>query len=345
MKKVEQKTHTSTKSNKAKTICGIIALSSALGVLFWLLPSSLFWTWEALGALGVAYGCIGEWRLLIKGPIESKDPSELHRRHVLEIRYVSAVAIGVTMEFFALAHTVPEARRLERDNLVLRSNVAGLEKELLDTRVELEESENPMYLGQQSMFGEPEAIARTLRHIPKTHVILVNAPDAKALYTAYALEQALKMSGLEFERREMATSCRGIYIGIKGWFAYSLPSTNNWPKHDENPCVEGGLRLLKTMLENGVPAQIGEPAFGIAPETNTMSIVIGQRPDRISTKTIILYGKEQLLMVEEFETTHNNPINQTNLMRIYEERRLLEKEMEGVREELKQRNLRKKRVR
>jgi hypothetical protein len=129
-----------------KMICGIIATISIVVVGFFSLSAFWFWTCLEITAGGlVAGGCWGEW-YLFKNPPDEGDESQklLHRRK--ELQCIIAVAIGVTVEFAALSHAIPEAIRLEKDveeigttnaqlvaeNLVSRSNVAALELRVME---------------------------------------------------------------------------------------------------------------------------------------------------------------------------------------------------------------------
>lgn len=95
-----------------KTILGIVAAVSAAIVGFIFLPAIWFWIcWEVVAAALVAIGCFGEW-YLFKTPTMAGEEAR-HRRR--ELQFIFMVAIGVTMELFALAHAIPETLQLERD--------------------------------------------------------------------------------------------------------------------------------------------------------------------------------------------------------------------------------------
>src|SRR6266481_3508304 len=115
---------TATKSNTAKIICGILATISIVGVGFVLYPSFWFWVcWEIVAAGLVSVGCGGEW-FMFQNP--AKEGMELqHRRR--EMQFITSVAIGVFMEFFALGHAIPEAMRLEKEASDAHEHVAKLE--------------------------------------------------------------------------------------------------------------------------------------------------------------------------------------------------------------------------
>jgi hypothetical protein len=134
--------HISKISTIPKMIWGIIAAISIAALGFILLSSSWFWIcWEVVSAALVTFGCFGEW-YLFKMPAKPGE-EEPHRSH--ELQFILVVAIGVAMELLALAHSIPEAVRLEKDvaeigttnaqlvasNLILASQVEGLRKENL----------------------------------------------------------------------------------------------------------------------------------------------------------------------------------------------------------------------
>ena len=114
-----------------------------------LLSSFWFWTClEIIAGLLVAAGCWGEW-YLFKNPAGDGDESAKRIHHSREVRCIIAVAIGVTVEFAALAHSIPEAVRLEKDVVQigttnvqlslrveeLRSNNIALELKLQPRRI------------------------------------------------------------------------------------------------------------------------------------------------------------------------------------------------------------------
>src|SRR5437867_1852433 len=89
-----------------KIISGILATISLAVTGFVLLPSFWFWVcWEIAAAGLVALGCIGEWYMFCN---PAKEGHELHHRR-REMQFITAVAIGVFMEFLALGHVIPEA--------------------------------------------------------------------------------------------------------------------------------------------------------------------------------------------------------------------------------------------
>lgn len=103
-----------TKSKIPKMISGILAAILIAVVSYILLPLVWFWIgFEVFAALLVAVGCVGEWYLFHRPAGREKREKEQHRK--FESRFILAVAAGVTMEFFALAHAIPAAIRLEKE--------------------------------------------------------------------------------------------------------------------------------------------------------------------------------------------------------------------------------------
>jgi uncharacterized protein YacL (UPF0231 family) len=96
----------------AKIISGIVVTISLMVGAFVLVPSFWFWaSFELLAALLVAYGCIGEWYLHHHPAGRAKRDKDAH--HKQEARYIFAVAIGVAMEFFIVAHSIQEGVKME----------------------------------------------------------------------------------------------------------------------------------------------------------------------------------------------------------------------------------------
>jgi hypothetical protein len=92
-------------SSAMKAVCAVtpIILIAAVGFIF---PGVWFWiSWEIVGAVLVAVGCVGEWVLLYK--------NEDARHNWLEKKFAIVVAVGVTMDAIGLFHAIPEAIRLE----------------------------------------------------------------------------------------------------------------------------------------------------------------------------------------------------------------------------------------
>jgi hypothetical protein len=123
-----------------KIISGILSTICLVVIAFVLLPSFWFWVlFEFSAAILVAHGCIGEWYLHHHPAGRKKVERQEH--HKQESRFIFSVALGVTMELFALAHSIREGVKLESkvsqanertantesNNLVLRINVTLLE--------------------------------------------------------------------------------------------------------------------------------------------------------------------------------------------------------------------------
>ncbi len=96
----------------------------------------------------MAIGCFGEW-YLFKKPM----PADADHHRSRELQFILVVAIGVTMELCGLAHSIPEAIRLEREviegkirveelrkaNLTLESSVVFLKARNLPRFIEFDE--------------------------------------------------------------------------------------------------------------------------------------------------------------------------------------------------------------
>jgi hypothetical protein len=144
-----QKMQISATSSTPRIIGGIILTISIAVLAFLALPSVWFWVcWEVAAAALVAGGCFGEWYLFKTAPKPGHEGE--HRRR--ELQCILGVAIGVTMELIAIPHALLEARQLEKHisdvneraalaseraatvesmNLLLRSNVVQLEKDIV----------------------------------------------------------------------------------------------------------------------------------------------------------------------------------------------------------------------
>jgi hypothetical protein len=117
-----------------KIISRIVAAILIAVILYALLPSVWFWIgFEVIAALLVATGCGGEWYLHHHPAGRKKVEKEEH--HKLESRFIAAVVIGVFMEFFSLAHAIPETVKLEKD--VASANEAASQANALAAQSEL----------------------------------------------------------------------------------------------------------------------------------------------------------------------------------------------------------------
>lgn len=138
---IAQKKQTEMKVKMPKMICGIIATISIVVIGFFLLSTFWFWTClEIIGGFLVAVGCIGEWYLFGH---PAKAGHELsHRRS--ELQYIVAVAVGVSMEFLAILHSIPETIRLERNVVDIGTTNAQLVASNLAERAKVDELEQQM---------------------------------------------------------------------------------------------------------------------------------------------------------------------------------------------------------
>lgn len=101
------------RSKIPKIISGILAIMLIVWLGYALLPPARFWiAFEFVSAVLVAVGCVGELCLFHLPSGRLKREKEKH--HHLESRFILAVAVGVTMELFALSHAISEATRLEQ---------------------------------------------------------------------------------------------------------------------------------------------------------------------------------------------------------------------------------------
>lgn len=100
---------------KQFTLRAIMAILAAALIFGWFaMPSVWFWIgFETLAAMLVAIGCVGEFYLFHHPAGHKERQREDH--HKLESRFIFAVAFGVTMELFALAHAIPAAFKLEKE--------------------------------------------------------------------------------------------------------------------------------------------------------------------------------------------------------------------------------------
>jgi hypothetical protein len=120
-------TPTKKTSKTPKIICGIIIAIFIAVVGYFSIPSFWFWIcWIFIGAGLVAIGCIGEWVLFIN-PLPEKSEARLKAYHrQRELQFITAVAIGVTMDFIGLFHEIPKAMQLENDVVLIGSTNAQL---------------------------------------------------------------------------------------------------------------------------------------------------------------------------------------------------------------------------
>jgi hypothetical protein len=121
-----------------------IALLASLG---WFLKSDWFWfSWDIVGAVLVAAGCIAEWMLLYQ-----EEPEHSDRNKLLEKAWALVVAAGVTMDVFGLIYGIPEAIRLESHvedlrsaNSAMNTNLAALNNKTLELAHQYDLSTNAL---------------------------------------------------------------------------------------------------------------------------------------------------------------------------------------------------------
>ena len=223
----------------AKIICGIIATISIAVLGFFMLPSLWFWiSWEVLAAGLVAVGCASEWYLFLKPSKEGDEAHKLHHRR-RELQSVTAVAIGVLMEFLALSHAIPEAIRLEK-------NVSDA-----NTRVEELRQENDLLEAEiqpRRIKPEQRAVIMTdLRGLqgPKCRVSIVyNQPDLETAAFAIDVWQILS----PFFPCEIYDQM--VTFPSQGKFPV-YPPTGVWLEvHESIP--PGAEKIRKALVDSGV---------------------------------------------------------------------------------------------
>ena len=146
-----------------------------------------FWvSWEILAAGLVALGCAGEW-YLFKNPAKRGQAPE-HRRR--ELQFITAVAVGVCMEFFALAHAIPEAIRLEKQVEDIRADNSKLftigEKAKESVAQAVEAAETAKAEREKAETGRLELEKQVLALVSKTQTRTINKKTKDALVTNLA---------------------------------------------------------------------------------------------------------------------------------------------------------------
>ena len=230
VKAIFQKAQTKIKAINRKMACGLIATFSVVVFGFILLSPFWFWTClEIISGLLVAVGCWGEWYLFKNPADEGNERAKLlhHRREVL---CIIMVAVGVTLEFAALTHSIPEAIRLEKDvaeigttnaqlvasNLVnlaaiemVRSNNNVLAERLDDSikaRLEIETALLP-----RKLKNKDEAIEK-LRTYAGTKFMVFCPPDADGEMSDFAINISMVLSdaGWIYVPKDLPMASSGI---------------------------------------------------------------------------------------------------------------------------------------
>jgi hypothetical protein len=135
--------HANMTDDRKKITSGIASIILIPALSYWLVPPTWFWnSWEFIAALLVAMGCIGEWILESKED-DGDDPVKrrIHKRRMLCIR---GVAIGVTLEFVLLSHTIAEAQKQEREIGQLKTSNLVLEKSVMELARQYDLSTNAL---------------------------------------------------------------------------------------------------------------------------------------------------------------------------------------------------------
>jgi len=243
----------------------------------------------------------------IESVVSGRENAELHRQ--------AGAAIQQAAEANKLAAESNErSKQLESTNMHLRIELAEVEKQLLETRAEWEESQLPMNIGPGSgLFGAPK-ISRALKTITNVHITLMHAEDPNAKATAEELALAFALAGWKVEKSDKTISTSGIFIGSTAWGAFhvwnsmkaagmDLRKIQNWRADLNNE--KAGLLLLKLLTEAGVPAQADgshnnfrNPILGIPFPTNSLLVVVGTRPSQLVAKAMLLRAESTILNFE-----------------------------------------------
>ncbi|MGO8837911.1 MAG: hypothetical protein ACLQAH_00895 [Limisphaerales bacterium] len=159
------------RSKIPKIISGILAIMLIFWLGYALLPPARFWiAFEFVSAVLVAVGCVGELFLFHLPSGRLKREKEKH--HHLESRFILAVAVGVTMELFALSHAISEATILEQGISSANERTSAnellakqLEKQVNETKTQLANAERrlievrnenlPMDIGERLLLQTP----------------------------------------------------------------------------------------------------------------------------------------------------------------------------------------------
>jgi hypothetical protein len=155
------------------TVFGRLVLSP-----FW------FWVyWEVFASALVAIGCGGEWYLFINPAKEGHEAQ--HRRK--EFQFITAVAIGVFMEFLALGHAIPEALRLEKQ-------VEGLRKENFILEAKLEQLQRGKLPVNREI--SPQGSNTITAELAKMPILKVRIARTGPVTTSESLHLALSLVGI-----------------------------------------------------------------------------------------------------------------------------------------------------
>jgi hypothetical protein len=209
---------TSTKSRIPKIIWGILLAISIIVFAWFEFPPVWFWIgFEVVSAILVAGGCIGE--LYLFHHPAGRQKREKNEHHKLESRFILAVAVGVTMELFALAHAIPQAVKVEKD-------VAEQKATNLSLSIELARLKQPREITPQQ---KSNFIFLTQKIFPKSNVALMTGPqNSEALSYAIWFRDMLGAAG--FAPPEDETNALWGMQVYPGMMVYrtALSHTNIW---------------------------------------------------------------------------------------------------------------------
>lgn len=183
------------KNNIPKIISGIAATIFLIFVAFVLLPSFWFWvSFEIFAALFVVIGCGGEWWLHHHPAGRRKQEKDEH--HNLESRFIGAVVIGVTMELFALGHTIREGAKLENEVALANERTAYVESNNIVLAQKLEKIPNGRVLTDEDI----NRIHKIVELAPKSKIrILTAQTEGESDVLAANISRAFTGSALHVE--------------------------------------------------------------------------------------------------------------------------------------------------
>lgn len=180
---------------KPKRLIALCASAAAiLLLLVCLIARTSFWfwvCWQIVAAGLVTVGCVGEWHLFLRPPKEGDQ--EVHQRKTL--RFITFAAIGACMQFIALAYTIPDALRLQKEVTqakegLQRAEVARLELE--KQVLELVKATKARTISRQIV----DKLSRDLIGVPTGQIeILAFDKDPEAIAFGLSLKRALVEAG------------------------------------------------------------------------------------------------------------------------------------------------------
>ena len=176
MNQTTQNQQTAAKSNIPKIISGIAITILIIALGWFLIPTFWFWiAFEIFAGMLVASGCLGEWYLHHHPAGKKKREKDEH--HKLESRYIAMVAVGVTMEFFVLAHSIQAGIDLENDVAVAQNESAeAKERSILAESNNLVSSEKLIELAHQYDLSTNALVEANARILSVSNAAAINSP-------------------------------------------------------------------------------------------------------------------------------------------------------------------------